>query len=620
MIRPQDGEPAASRAAHAAWWLVPCLLCLALYWKGFTAWFRGDDLAWLGTGLYIQNFHDFLAAVFGPKAQGTIRPLSERLFFMAGFSLFGMEALPFKIVVFATQFANLALVSSIGARIAGRREAGLLASLLWLLHGSSVLPLGWTCVYNQVMCGFFLLLALYSLMRYTETGERRYNLLQWAAFLAGFGALELNAVYPAIAAVWTLLCASRYFRGILPMFAVSAAYAGAHAAVAPMQKSGDYAMHFSGAIFGTLAKYWTWSAGPPFLYTPFDLPKWMLPAGVALVSLGLIAFLVSKLREGERRAAFCVAWYLAVIAPVLPLRDHLTEYYVFLPVIGLCWLGGWAIVERRALGIPLAAIYALMMAPDVAATSRWNHNATLRVRTLVEGVAGVHERQPAKSILLEGVDTELFYDAILDRPFRLFGADNVYLAPGSENRIVAQPNLGDAGQFVLPLAVADQAVKRGELVVYDVRGPRLRNITAVYAAMPRESAGLPRRLDAASPLTSYLLGPEWYPPDGDHRWMPRRASLRMGAPAAPGQKLYLRGHCPDEQLRAGPLPVTVTVDGTTLESVIRPGENAFELAFPLPAALAGKPEMQVTVAVARVLHPASDPRDLGLAFGTFEVR
>jgi hypothetical protein len=623
----QDEAPAPSRAFHAAWWLAPSLLCLALYWRGFTAWFRGDDLAWLGTGLYIQNFHDFLVAMFGPQAQGTIRPLSERAFFMAGFELFGLEALPFKIVVFATQFANLALAASIGARITGRRAAGFCAAVLWVLHGSSVLPLGWTCVYNEVMCGFFLLLALHFLLRYTKTGERRYYAFQWMAFLAGFGALELNVVYPVIAAGYTLLLARRYFRGTLPMFAASAGYAAAHALIAPVKATGDYAMHFTGAMFGTLGTYWTWSVGPPFLYTPFDLPKWLLPAGAAAVSLGLLGFLAVKVRAGERAPLFFLLWYLAVLAPVLPLRDHRTEYYVFLPVIGLCWLGGWALAESwrggmrgRVLGGALAMIYLLMMVPDAIATSKWNYAITMRVRTLIEGVAGVHERQPAKSILLDGVDSELFYNAILDRPFRLFGVDNVYLAPGSEKRIAAQPDLGDITEFTLPGDVVQQGLKRDELVVYDVRGPRLRNVTAMYASLPKEERSLPLRLDAASPLTSYLLGPEWYGPDGDHRWMPRKASLRMGAPKSAGQKLYLRGNCPDQQLSAGPLPVTVTVDGATMEAAIRPGENAFELSFALPDSAVGKAELQVTVTVGRVLHPASDPRDLGLAFGTFEVR
>jgi len=296
-------------------------------------------------------------------------------------------------------------------------------------------------------------------------------------------------------------------------------------------------------------------------------------------------------------------------------------------VIGLCWLAGWAAVSGwragvrgRALAVTLAVIYALMGVPTLVATSQWNHAITMRVRNLVEGVAGIHERHPSKSILLEGVDTDLFWNGVLDRPFRLFGLDHIYLSPGSEKHIASHPDLGNIDDYILPADVVAQALKREELVVYDVRGPRLRNITAVYAALPRDS-GLPLRVDVASPLTGYLLGPEWYESDGDHRWMPRRASLRMGAPATPGQRLYLRGSCPDEQLRPGPLPVTVTVEAVTLPAtVIRPGENAFELVFALPDSVVGKAEMRVTVEVGRIFRPASDPRDLGLAFGTFEVR
>jgi hypothetical protein len=34
----------------------------------------------------------------------------------------------------------------------------------------------------------------------------------------------------------------------------------------------------------------------------------------------------------------------------------------------------------------------------------------------------------------------------------------------------------------------------------------------------------------------------------------------------------------------------------------------------------GKNEIQIAVEVGRTFRPASDPRDLGLIFGTFEVR
>ena len=463
----------AARLARAAYWLFPWLLCLALYWRGFTAWFRADDFAWLGTGIYIENFHDLLVAIFAPQAQGTIRPLSERAFFMLGFSLFGLDALPFKMVIFATQFANLALVASIGARLTGLRWAGFFAGIFWVLNSSGIEPLGWSCVYNQVLCGFFLLLAFYFLLRYVETGERRYNLYQWAAFLAGFGALELNVVYPAIAAAYALWCVPRdrgrrLFRGILAMSGVSIAYAAVHSAVAPVQKTGDYAMHFTGAMFRTLGKYWTWSVGPTYMFTPYVLPKWVLPAGIAVVSAGLLGFLGWKLRAGARTALFCLAWYLALLAPVLPLRDHQTEYYVFLPLMVLCWLVGWAAVEGWRAGTrgrtavaTLATLYAAMGVPTLLATSEWNHSLTVRVRSLVEGVAGVHEQHPSQSVLLEGVDNDLFWNGVLDRPFRLFGLDHIYLAPGSEKRIASHPELGNPGDYVLPGDVVDQGLKRG---------------------------------------------------------------------------------------------------------------------------------------------------------------
>jgi hypothetical protein len=125
-------------------------------------------------------------------------------------------------------------------------------------------------------------------------------------------------------------------------------------------------------------------------------------------------------------------------------------------------------------------------------------------------------------------------------------------------------------------------------------------------------------VDAASPLTSYLLGPEWYQSDGDHRWMPKKATVRIAGPTAAG-RLYLRGECPDEQLRSGPLGVTVSIDGVPLPpATIK--DSAFELSFPLPDSAVGKAELKVAVEAARTFRPASDPRELGLAFGSFEIR
>src|SRR5207302_3450279 len=113
---------------------------------------------------------------------------------------------------------------------------------------------------------------------------------------------------------------------------------------------------------------------------------------------------------------------------LLLLPDHLTEYYVFLPVAGLCWLGGWAMTEAWSAGaaakvvaVSLAFLYALVSAPHVLSAAERNYRLTARVRDLVEGVAGAHEQHPAQAILLDGVDTDLFWNALRDHPFRLIG-------------------------------------------------------------------------------------------------------------------------------------------------------------------------------------------------------
>ncbi len=606
----------------AAYCCAPALICLLVHWRGLTAWYQSDDFVWLGIFLNGHGLHDFLRALFVPGSAGHIRPWSERLIFIASYGLFGLNPLPFRLLVFAIEFANLALVSWIGARLTGRRAAGLLAAILWPISATSADPLAWAADNNQVQVAFFMLLAFYFLLRYVETGDGRYNLYQWIAFLLGFGALEVNIVYPALAAAYTILLARKYLERTLPMFLASAAYLAVHAVVAPIGKDPAYVLHYTGAMFRTLAKYWAWTVGPVDFWAPMPVPNWLIPAAVAIVSLGLLAFAASR----GRLALFLIAWFVISIVPVLPLRDHVEEYYAFVPAIGLCWLGGWAVTEcwrsgalTRSVAAGLAGVYVLIVLPRTLGASDYHYRFSDRVRNLVEGVASAHELHPSQTILLDGVDTTLFYNAVLDHPFRLAGVDRVYLTPGSERHIDAHPELGDVGEFVLPAEDVAKALDKGDVAVYDVRGPVLRNITSTYASQPRD-LGLPHRVDAGSPFSARLLGPEWYPLEGNHRWMPKKASLQIAGPSTAGQKLYLRGYYPPEQLRAGPLTVAVAVNGSPLPTATLAMGDNFELSYALPDGMVGQSELRVTVEVSRTFHAAADIRDLGLVFGEFEVK
>jgi hypothetical protein len=593
--------------------------CLLVHWQGFQSWFRADDLAWLQLAGHVHDFGSFLSAMFQPLAEGTVRPWSERAFFMAGYGLFGLDPLPFRILVYATQFANLALAASIGARLTGSRLAGYTAALLWVIHSASVEPLSWTSAYNQVLCAFFLLVATRYLIRFAEKGRRRDEAVQWGAFVLGFGAHESMIVYPAIAAIYAVLFSPRLLRRIAPMFAVSAAYVVLHASAATPPRTGVYALHFTGAMFRTLARYWSWTAGPSYGWTPVNAPTWLVGAAVVVLTVGLAAFAARSVAAGQRAAIFCLAWYGITILPFLPLRDHRMDYYLFVPVTGICWLGGWAIVycwrrggALRAAAGAFVALYILLMLPRTLAASAWNHHVSMRVRDVMRGLSRVHELHSGKTVALDGVDDDLFWNLIVENPGPLAGIDKVYLTPGTERKIAPTAEEETPSAFVLPPNSVRNALLEQRLVVYDVRTTPMRNITSDYAAKAA-TAGLPRKVNAAAPLDAYLLGPEWYPADGNHRWMPARATLRIGGPDGASQRLWLSGTRAD----TNPSMVTVTVNGDKLPPAGLPPQPGFELSFSLPFAAKS---LDVTIEVSRTVRVPGDSRDLGLSFGVIEVR
>jgi len=119
----------------------------------------------------------------------------------------------------------------------------------------------------------------------------------------------------------------------------------------------------------------------------------------------------------------------------------------------------------------------------------------------------------------------------------------------------------------------------------------------------------------------YLLGSTWYPLEGSHRWMPAAATIRIAAPRTPDQKLVLTGYCPQEQTSSGPLQLHISIDGKEIagEEFSKP-EMPFIRIVNLPASLIGKADMEVGLTVNRTFQGAERGRELGLAFGTVELK
>jgi hypothetical protein len=612
--------------AKVLWWTCPPLFCLALYWYGLKAWFLTDDFAWLGMHFQVYDVPSFFHAMFAPMAQGTVRPFSERLFFLTFERIFGVDALPFRIFVFLTQFLNLALLAAIVVRITGSRMAGFLAAIFWTANSSLAVAMTWTSSYNQVQCAAFLLGAFYCLLRYIETGRARWNIAQWAIFILGFGSLEINIVYPALAAAYTLFCARKAFLKTLPLFGVSILYAIVHFTYAPKQNSGAYAMHLDGSIFRTLWDYIVWAPGVVRSSPP---PTAWEVAGTAVVLLSLAGFAAWRLRHQDWKVLFFLSWFPIVIAPVLPLRDHISDYYLTIPTVGLAMLGGWGFARAwkagvlwRLAAIAVSAAYIYPSAVQGRIVTAWYYHRSIPIRNLYRAVERAHELHPNKIILLTGVDSELFWAGMNDKPFRLIEATQVYLAPGSELMIEKHPDVGDVNEQVLPREVAGRAIASGSAVVYAVTGNRLTNMTGAFRGQAQQWMSKPvKKLDVGQPYLGDLLGPEWYPIENGYRWMPRRASFRIGGPATAEEKLYLHGFYPKEQLAKAPVRVQVTIDGQSAgELQLGMNDAEFNLGYPLRPELIGKDSLQVEIQVSRAVDDGSSGRELGLAFGVISVK
>jgi hypothetical protein len=416
--------------------------------------------------------------------------------------------------------------------------------------------------------------------------------------VTGFLVLELNVVYPALAAVFALCCARRVLGRVLPLFAASAAYAAVHIVAAPLAAGGPYKMYWDASVFPTLWTYWEWALAPVRALEAAR-PWWELGLEACLIA-GLLGFLGWMLWRRRWVAAIFPAWFVIALAPVLPLRDHITDYYLTVPLIGLAMWGGWALVSGWQLSVSL-------------------YNSAKETRRLVLGVAIPSRARPEKTVLLTGVSNGVFSTVVHHHPFRPFGIEEVYVGSAGNSDIASDQRAEMPDLFIDPVE-EKKLLDLDQAVVYDLGHGEVRDTTAEYrrslaSGAMQETAAV---VDVGDPRVENQLGPTWYPNEGGFRWMPKRATVKL---RGRGEKLYLKGSCPGVALQAGPLKMRVVVDGEMLGQGIRVQEGAFAFEFKLPARITGRPVVEVSMELDHTFRAsATDTRELGVVFGSFEIR
>jgi hypothetical protein len=453
-----ETEPAGivtNTAARYGSAIAASLFLLLFYWRGLDCWFYQDDFGWLHLG-GATSVGDFLSQIFAPKAHGNMRPWSENLFFYGLRALFGVNPLPFRIVVFATVIADLALLGDLMRKLTGSAVAAFGTQIFWLANATLAPALCWTCIYNQTQYLFFILLALYFFLK------GRY-LVQTIVFALGLGSLETVVVYPLIVSLYAFLYDRAKLLRTIPLYLISVVYTALHFWIVPAAKSGPYAIHVDTRILHTLGSYIEMVLGPERLaHFQATWPVWVVAVGTAVMG---VAVIVAALAAG-RAGVFGLGWFLLLLAPVLVLPDHIMDYLLTGPAIGLAIVLGAALASRwRAAAILVGAFYLAVSLPAAWDVTSWHYARSHTARDLVLGVVNYDRAHPGKTLLVTGMDTDQFSAGFADLPFELYGMHNVFLAPGADR------NIHDAGGIAPLYVVPPEKASAGQMVILNVSAP-----------------------------------------------------------------------------------------------------------------------------------------------------
>ena len=414
-----------------------------------------DDFAWLGLRERIRSLPDLLRALFEPLAQGTVRPVSERLFFIVYSGLFGTWAFPYRLTAFLVQTLNLLLLNAVGRRLTGSAAAGCCAALLWTANSALAVPMSWSSAFNQILCACCIFGAFYFLLRFETNGRKRDWRIQWGLYLFGFGALELNVVYPALATAYAALCAPPLRRRTLPLWLPALVYADAASNLRRLEPRGGRMRSTSALLrwptfcsISGAALSARRNSVRVFELEPWVRPRRDRPADRA----ALIGFAWGVVPRRPQERAVSARLVRHSDRPVPATRqppDGLLP--VFWPPPGFPLLAGWGLqtalnrnARTAAAAGALVCLYLVSALPIGRAQMFYYYARGQRVKPLVAGVVETRRLHPDKTIYLAGVDEPLFWGAVYDRPFRLWNVRDVYLLPDAGDGGGERYRLGEA--------------------------------------------------------------------------------------------------------------------------------------------------------------------------------
>ena len=349
------------------WWPLALAVVLAVgalvHWPALRTFFAADDVPFLARASGLE-----------PTPWSLARLLSVAITWRAAHALFGLNPLPYHVVNLVLHLTSAALVAAIGVQIGLRRGGSLMAGLLFAATPIAFTPTHWASGAGEILAT---VLSLGAFWLWLVGRERGSTPLLWAGALTGLAAVltkESAVLLPLVLVAANVgIPRARPWRVVVPQAALMLAFVVPF--VAAISSGGylggeAYSRDFSPSfLLVNLATYLRWCVSPhvpvPDLHAMANPAA--LPVGGAL-ALALATLLWVTRRMPPHPEAVGIVWFLAMLAPVLPLEHHTYLYYLYLPWAGMCWAcasAGERLANRwPALRAPLLVLLGLVVALD----------------------------------------------------------------------------------------------------------------------------------------------------------------------------------------------------------------------------------------------------------------
>lgn len=363
-----------------------------------------------------QEFFNFFKFSSTDQQASFYRPIPTQLFFFILQSFFGLEALPYYLIVSSFFILLIILVYLFSKKLTNDSKQSLAITLFYALSHTHFTRLYFLSAFQEIAMAVFVLSSLLFLLKKDQLKYLIFGLLAYCfALMSKETALVMPVLY-LLSIIWINITKEGSLKSFLIdlktkkntfvlLFIISAVYLYFRFAVFGFDTTAnDYQWSMNPLqIISTARWYLLWSLGAPeslvnYMPTPLSvLPRYFLDfplnaqlslsllMGVILITiLALFSILIKKsndIRSIKKLAhyfAIGIFWFISTLGPLLLLPHHLFALELTLPLIGIMLILSILLKHSpKVIGYSLILFFVLTQLVSVA-ISKHAHYAILR--------------------------------------------------------------------------------------------------------------------------------------------------------------------------------------------------------------------------------------------------